>query len=75
MLEHTELQNILGPKLVYDFCREQALAGSVVRPVATNLDEQPAIRLVDYLAALEVCRLDRQRLQAFSGVDRLPKGN
>lgn len=71
-LSTAELQYILGPKLLYGFCREQALAGSVVRTVAINPDEQPAIRLADYLVALEVCRVDRQRLQAFSGVDQLP---
>ena len=62
-LSTAELQNILGPKPLYGFCREQALAGFVVlkallnicyaRPVAINPDEQPAIRLADYLVALE----------------------
>ena len=43
-------------ELVFGFCRQQALCSSVIQKEAMNLDEQPAIGLSDFEAALAVYR-------------------
>lgn len=50
---------------MYGICREQALSGSVIKPVVIDPSKQPPIRLADFEAAFKVYQPTQQKAASF----------